>query len=112
MTNVQDIDAIDDAKKRLQDLAKDSEKLKEAAANADPGPTTWGVILGLIIGIAYETTVGEDVEATLEDLPLALEGNAMRLEACARNYESTDESIAAALTAINGELSVHTSGPC
>ncbi|MFC4336877.1 hypothetical protein [Salininema proteolyticum] len=109
--NVQDIEAIDDARDRLRQLAEDSRKLQEAAAGADPGPGTWGIILGLTIGIAYEATVGSDVETTLEDLPLALEGNAIRLDMCARNYESTEESVVAALTAIQGELEIHTYGP-
>ncbi|MCC3765743.1 hypothetical protein K3N28_22035 [Glycomyces sp. TRM65418] len=101
---VQDIDAMDQSRDRLTELADDAQALKEAAADADPEFGTWGPFLGALVGLAYSGFVSWQVTALMEDVPAAIEAHAIRLDACARAYQATDEDIAAQLAIVNSSL--------
>ncbi|HEX2144694.1 MAG TPA: hypothetical protein VHG10_09320 [Glycomyces sp.] len=101
---VQDIEAIDQSRDRLYELADDANTLKEAAEDADPEFGTWGPFLGALVGIAYSSFVSWQVTSLMEDVPAAIAAHGIRLDACARAYEETDGEIAAQLQIVQSSL--------
>ncbi|WP_030144698.1 hypothetical protein [Glycomyces sp. NRRL B-16210] len=101
---VQDIEAMDQSRDRMYQLADDALTLKEAAADADPEFGTWGPFLGALVGIAYSGFVSWQVSSLMEDVPAAVAAHGIRLDACARAYQETDDDIAAQLDIVSSSL--------
>ena len=101
---IQDIDAIDGSRDRLTELAQDADELKTAVEEADPSFGTWGPFLGALVGAPYSMFVSWQVKSLMEDVPAAIAAHGIRLDACARAYEETDNDIAAQLAIVETSL--------
>lgn len=95
---------MDNSRDRMYSLADDANTLKEAAADADPEFGTWGPFLGALVGIAYSGFVSWQVNSLMEDVPAAIEAHGIRLDACARAYQATDDDIAAQMAIVQSSL--------